>query len=207
MTYVVCGWYTPDYAGWARRLEKNLNEIGHTHDFVEVAKAHGGWEANTMMKPLQIAAAMDRHPGETIVFLDVDCEVLKPLHDLAAIKGDVGVHMRAKAVKGGIARLSARSGTMVFKPTPAAYALVNKWASLCRAAPKGSVDQRTLPMAIAMTFGLSLDNLDVKFCAVANDKVAEPVILHDSASKETPKIHKLVRRAYAVLGVRVETSA
>ena len=194
--YIVCGWYTPDYAKWAHPLRDNLDRLGIDHDFVEVEKLDGGWEHNTMRKPGQILAAMYRHPNRTIVFLDVDCAVLEPLDALAGINDDVAVHFRCKMLKDGTPRLNTRSGTLVINPTRKAAEFVAVWHNLSVNAPRGCVDQRTLPMAIATTPGLSMHVLDVRYCAVPSDGASKPVILHDSASRATAKVPSFMRRLY-----------
>jgi hypothetical protein len=45
---------------------------------------------------------MDRHPGSTIIFLDVDCTVLGPLDRLAAIAGDLGLAMSQPGFVAGL---------------------------------------------------------------------------------------------------------
>lgn len=202
--YVVCGWYTPDYAIWAVQLRQNLDRLNEPHDFVPVNKSPGGWEANTMRKATQIRQAMHRNRGKIIVFLDVDCEVMEPLATLADIHGDIAVHMRCKFGRSGLPRVSVRSGTMVLRPTLLARTFVDTWADVSARAPKGCVDQRTLPMAMTLIPGLSVNNLDVRYCAVAGDQVKSPAILHDSASKALPKRSKFMRQMYARFGIRSE---
>jgi hypothetical protein len=181
-TYIVAGWYTPDYKHWADRLIKNLDNLCELTDFVEVPKKDGGWEANTLRKPFQILDAMDRNPDRTIIFLDVDCVVRRQLFDLAQIPGDFGVHMRWRR------NFKNRSGTMVIKPTAKACEMLARWARLNEEAPAGTVDQMTLPQAIMQTEGLSLTILETRYCAVAADALADPIILHDNAAAFQPKI-------------------
>src|SRR5262249_52148718 len=83
--WIVCAYYTGDYRPWADLLISNLDFMRIPHDIVEVSKLPGGWEANTMAKPAQLLAAMDRHPGRTIIFLDVDCEVFGDLTPLSSM--------------------------------------------------------------------------------------------------------------------------
>ena len=90
-----------------------------------------------MAKPWQLLAAMDRHPNEVIVFLDVDCEVLGDLSPLAGITGDVGFYIRTKYRKTGGMRFGARSGTVVVRPTAGARQYVEAWATVARDAPWG----------------------------------------------------------------------
>lgn len=193
---IVCGWYTPDYQIWTDRLTANLSRLGERHDFVRVDAIPGGWERQTMRKPSMLLAAMNAHPSDTVIFLDVDCEVMSSLAPLADVRGDMAVHFRCRFLRDGTPRLNARSGTIIVRPTDRARIFVENWADLSAKAPRGSVDQRTLPAAIASTPGLTVESLDVAFCAVPSDGVADPVILHDSASRGASKIPSLMRTIF-----------
>lgn len=199
LPYIVCGWYTPDYRQWADALRENLSYLGERHDIVEVPPMCGGWERNTMRKPEQLLAAMERHPDDVIILLDVDCEVRRGLDALCRIKGDAGLYFRGKIHRNGVSRLNIRSGTMVVRNTEPALRFIRKWIDLGREAPRGTVDQATLPIAMATTPGLTVDVLGNEFCAVPADGVPNPTILHDSASRYTPKVSRLLRTVNRVL--------
>jgi hypothetical protein len=196
---IVCGWYTPDYSVWADKLTANLSDLGLPHDFVQVEKPRGGWEKTTMLKAGEVLDAMDRHPGKVVIFLDVDCEVRSAdkLRDLATIPGDVGFYLRTKWRRGGGTRIGTRSGTMVFKPTAAARRFVEVWRDQSEAAPKYSVDQDSLAVAMGKVQECVLSFLDVRYCAVATDKLADAWVLHASASEsawKAKKIQKFINR-------------
>jgi len=142
---------------------------------------------------------MMRHPLKTVVFLDVDCVVLRKLNPVARISGDVGLHPRWKVMR-GTGRMTIRSGTMVVRPTATAFTFLTEWARLSESAPYGTVDQMTLLPALAATPGISVSLLDNAACAVAADKVAAPIVLHDSASSRIKKVPKLIRSAARALG-------
>jgi len=199
MTYIVCGWYTPDYAHWVPPLLASLDAVRAPHDFTQVDQMAGGWERNTLRKPRMLAEAMGRHPGTTVILMDVDALVKRPLDELAGITTDVGVHLRGKLSKLGNLRFGSRSGTMVVRPTAKAQAFVALWAQLSEAAPWGTVDQRTLTVAIARTAGLTVTNLSVRFCATEADKVVEPVIAHGRASRDVSKVSWLMRSGRALV--------
>ena len=187
-SWIVAGWYTPDYRHWWNKLRKQLDMIGAPHDFVEVRKEDGGWEINTMRKAGQVLAAMDRHPDKTIIFLDVDCSVpggYAGLAKLAQINRDVGLYFRTKWSRRGKSRSGARSGTMVLRPTLQARAFVAAWVAETSVAPRYAVDQDSLAVALGRAPDLSVTYLDVKYCAVRADKCPDPVIFHDSASLHT----------------------
>jgi len=144
----VCGWFTPNYRPWTDKLIASLNALGIPHDVVEVPRLPGSWEANTMAKPAQILAAMDRHPERVVVFLDVDCEVKAPIDGLASITGDAGFYVRTRYRRFGGIRFGARSGTVVIRPTAAARAYIEAWTAAARQAPRGSVDQAAQMVAM-----------------------------------------------------------
>ncbi|MBA4132530.1 MAG: hypothetical protein C0519_14040 [Hyphomicrobium sp.] len=201
-SFIVCGWYTPDYACWWDKLRPTLKAVGAPHDFVEVTKAAGGWERNTMRKPAQIAAAFDRHPEKTVIFIDVDCTVLSPLDELAGISGDIGVYIRTRFRSNGEPKLGPRSGTMVFQPTIGARRFVEAWIAEGRNAAKYGVDQDSLAVALGRVPGLSVTTLGVEWCAVPADNCDSPKILHDSASRDS-KTGRLARAVSFLSGRRL----
>jgi hypothetical protein len=198
MNYVVCGWYTGDYSAWAAPLLSSLDKLGLPHDFVEVKKASGGWERNTLRKPAMIEQAMLRHPRCTVIFLDVDAMVLGPLDLLADIEADVALYLAVKRKANGNHALFARSCTMVLRPTPMARQFVKTWCGLSRAAPLGWVDQSTLLEALWRTPGMTIRQLDVRYCATRKDDVADPVVLHEQASASSRKLPPWLRGITAV---------
>jgi len=208
-SWIVCGWYTPDYRLWWQQLRWQLEALAVPHDFVERPKGPGGWEANTLRKPAEVLAAIDRHPGKTIIFLDVDCSVSGKagLARLAQITGDVAFYVRTKWRRSGGHRLGPRSGTLVLRPTPAARAFVTAWLAESRQAPRWAVDQTALAVALGRCPGVAIEFLDVSYCAVPADRCPDPVILHDSASRDQPKAGRLQRWINRLAGPRVPVAA
>lgn len=203
--YIICGWYTPDYRPWRDRLVENLDACGLPHDVVEVARPLGGWEKTTMLKARQVLSAMTRHPGKTIIFLDVDCLVVDAdkVRALAAIKGDVGFYLRTKFRRGGDVRFGTRSGTMVFQPTPGARQFAELWARLSDIAPAYSVDQDSLAVAMGHAPDCLFSLLDRRYCAVQSDNLTDPWILHSSASNgRADKARKWKKRLARLLTPR-----
>lgn len=198
MDFVVCGWFTPDYHHWWDRLRRNLDDIGAPHDFVQVSKEGGGWERNTMRKPHEVLAAMDRHSDKTVIFLDVDCIVssLKGLHELASIQGDVGLHFaaywRRRRWHGPDTKHWFHTGTMVLKPTAAARRFVKTWILEGENAPPFSVDQNSLIIALGKG-GVTVTFLDDRFCTKRSKSSASSIIIHDTASVLNNKATRLGR--------------
>ena len=195
--WLVCGWFTPDYRPWAEKLIASLNTVGAPYDIVETQKLVGGWEANTMAKAEQILAAMDRHPGKVIVFLDVDCEVRGDLSPLAQLRGDVAFLLPVKKKARG-ARLKPLSGTMVVRPTPQARWFVEAWASASAKSHWGAIDQHTLAVAMSSAPGVTIEPLDSKWCGLPGQEHLGAVIQHDNASRTLPKLTTTRRRLWAL---------
>jgi hypothetical protein len=201
MTYIVCGWHTPDYDPWLGPLRESLDRVGAPHDFVRVEKLAGGWERNTLRKPAMIIQAMRRHPSTTVIFLDVDALVHGPLDELADISTDIGLHMRMGLDRLGKPRLGMRTGTMVVSPTDSTKIFLHRWAEISNEARRGMVDQNTLVMALARTPELSITNLSVAFCATAADGIQNPIIAHDRASAAATWSSRWARQVRRISGM------
>jgi hypothetical protein len=199
---IVCGFYTGDYFHWVPPLRLSLERLGCRRDFVETAKVEGGWEANTMRKATEVMNAMVRHPGQVIVFIDVDAQVCGDLTPLTQLAGDVAFHVQSRRGRNGGVRFRVRSGTLVLKPTPAARRFVETWSILSAGSLYGEVDQTTLLLAIGLVPGVTFTPLELRYCATAGDHVSDPVILHDQASRDTPKVRSWQRLLRQLLGRR-----
>ena len=181
-------------------LVASLDWLGQTHDFVLAEKAGQMWETNTMAKASHILAAMERHPDDVIVWLDVDCIVLGDLSPLADIRGDVAFRMHSKFRrhhKG--ARFRAQSGTMVFRPTLEARQFVELWKQASERAPYGEIDQSSQVVAMAQSIGTTFVPLPLPYCVNPDErgKVPGTIIQHDSAAVHFPKVsgwRRYVRR-------------
>lgn len=194
-SYMVCGWYTEDYFPWWQALERDLLAHSQPYDFAPVVRPEFavGWEATTMLKAREIKRALERHPDKVIVFLDVDCRVTASLAAIAELRGDVGVFWHSNRNKWRHIRAHIRSGTMVFKPNDAAHRFVDRWMELSKNARYGDVDQDSLLLAL-QTSDVTFEQLDVKWCKCKSDACADPIIIHDSASRHVPKIGTTHRR-------------
>lgn len=185
--FIVCAWYTPDYAKWAGPLIDSLISAGAPHDILCIPKDKGGWEANTCRKADVLLSFMDRHPGKTIILLDVDCIVRGDLSKLvASVSGDIGFRMAAKWRR-RFCRLQPLSGTMVIHPTERARAFVEGWAERSRNRRYGETDQGSLAWAMTETAGVDISILAGQWCALRESNAPDAVI-HSWASKEQPKV-------------------
>jgi hypothetical protein len=198
--YIVCGFYTPDYKVWFDNLRSSLDLQKQPHDFVVVPKVHGGWEVNTLAKASHILDAMDRHPDKVIIWLDVDCTVHGDLAPLAEQSGDVGLHYSIKRRKGRALIMRLQSNTLVFKPTKAARGLVEAWRTRSLQATLGEDDEATLTHAIVETPGIPLCQIDSRWVTSPTRPHPEPVIMQSFASRDAPKVRKVLRFIHRHLG-------
>lgn len=212
--FIVCAFYTPDYEAFADALRRNLDQIGAPHDLHAVPKRDGGWEANTRAKPVEILAAMNRHPGKVILWLDVDCVVRGPverLQGLCAIGGDVGLYARTRLRSNGKPMFAPRSGTMVIRPTPAARSFLEAWIKAGQSVHQYAVDQDTLVLALGRVPSLSLSLLGNEACALLEDKCPDPIVLHDRSPTHKGSVSRIRRIVTAMITkrktIKVEASA
>ncbi|HEY1244364.1 MAG TPA: putative nucleotide-diphospho-sugar transferase [Hyphomicrobiaceae bacterium] len=160
--WIVCGWFTEDdmYRPLAHQLAASLDEIGVPYEFVPVPRRPGGHQANTMAKAGQVLAAMDRHPGRTILVCDVDCVAKENPLPLLEGSGDIAVRLVARRLKTGSVNVSVRSGYIVVRPTEPARRFIEAWADLSKVAEWGDVDQTTFALAMGTVPGCAISHLD-----------------------------------------------
>ena len=184
--WIVSGWFTEDdkYRPLAEQLAVSLDNVGAPYDLVATPTLSGGWEANTMAKPAQVLAAMDRHPGKTIIFLDVDCRVVGDLAPLVnSVTSDIAIRFRAKA-RANRMWMTPRSSTMVFRPTAAARRFVDAWHDAGKEADLGTIDQTTFVTTLCRSPGVSFSPLGPEWGAMADDNYPKAAIVHLGASND-----------------------
>lgn len=171
--YIACGWYTPDYAHWFKKLEKILIMHGTPYDFRAAPKLPGGWERNTCRKAGYILDALDRYPDKTVIFLDVDCVITSDLDSLVGLSCDVALAFDVARHKRRVNFIPA-TGHLILNPTPKTRELMEVWLKISENPGFGVHDQETITLALGEVENLRLMNIG---------KTAGGVILHDSASK------------------------
>jgi hypothetical protein len=106
----------PDYEAWFKKLEPTLIEHEAPYDFKAVPKIEGGWERNTCRKAGFVLDFMERHPGKTIILLDVDCMVTGELNKLTELSCDVALDFHIQRKRRRI-NLVPATGHMIIQPT------------------------------------------------------------------------------------------
>lgn len=200
--YIVCGYFTPDYAQLAGTLSESLNRFKIPHHLFAIEKLPGGWEVNTMVKPEIVLKAMDHYPGLTVVFLDADAQACRDLTPLAKIRGDIAASVITKRRAKRNPRMFIRTGTLVIQPTPEARKFVTDWRDECRISDRFDIDQTTFALVLSRSTDLAFQPLDLIWCAREGEtKSAPAAIIHGKTGKATGTLerfaawmHTLVRR-------------
>ena len=182
-SWLVAGYFTPDYRPWAETLANSLKEQGAPFHLFASPKLGGGWEVNTRAKPTAILKAMDEYPDKVIVWLDADCTVHGDLSPLARLRADVAARAVARVKPRGVS-YTARAGTMVFKPRPPARRFVAAWADYAAIARPCDHDQHALLMALAQVPDVTFETLPTMWAAQPDEDAAAAIILHGSASRQ-----------------------
>ena len=176
-SYVVIGFFTPDYRPLAARFAEDLSKFGIPHHLYATTAAE--WHAATLLKPVYIKRARTEYPGKTIVSMDVDCSIKEPIASGLAISADVGLAFNE--IRERTARLYPTSRVTVWGPTAGATKLLDNWSELCRRAEVNN-DEILLMIAIARTVGTSLQALPDTHRGLEWSKApANSAIVHDSA--------------------------
>ena len=182
------------YKAEAEALAATLREYGVP--FKVFCRAHpGSWAAANALNAGVIAEAMALWPGQTILYLDADARLMAPLHP-AVTDGDdydVGLYFlrgsRREPIEG---QGELCSGTMVWRPTPAAVSLLAEWQEIL-SRPETlrlrGVDQEALQMLLAERPGIvRIRRLPDSWCWI--DRISEgfhcqgpPVVYHTQASR------------------------
>ena len=189
-------------APWIAPLLESLNRYGQPHDFRLAAKMAAGWEFNTLAKPLHILAALDRNPGKTIIFLDVDCVVRGDLSPFANLHGDIALNITVQKQRGRGIWMRARAGTLVIKANSRARRFIEAWRDQCASATFGEDDETALSRTIIAYGDVTIQQLDRKWRSLAGDKAPDAIIIHDSASRSLPKVRSAVIWISRLMGRR-----
>jgi len=187
---LVVRYYTPLYKFWADRLNASCRRLGVESRIVKW-RDRGTWEGNCAGKGGFVASCL-RDYKRPILWLDADCEVLRPLGDLVEIAKscDFGVCEFIRNADEDKFRL--RSGTVLMCPTPEGRHLADRWASLCDADPQ-TWDQAHLWTVFqeAQERGSRVALLDRSYCFIfdESDPIKDPHIIQYQGSREYRKHH------------------
>ena len=189
-SWIVGGWFTPDYLHYARQLSTALDRLGAPYHLVARDKIGTTWEVETMQKVSVVRQLREHHKGKTLVLLDVDCELRKsPLALVNSVRGDVAAYVFPKRSlrPKERARIKIFSTTMVFRPTHGATHFIDAWENAQAECESTDVDQTSLMIAFGRTTGFTFEPLGPEWCALSENHHPDPAILHLNAGRFATK--------------------
>lgn len=184
-SYLVTGFFTPDYRALAERFSANLADLGIPHHLYAVGKEQ--WQRAILVKPGVLREALWDHPNRRIVLMDVDCFLRGNIgHWVDSLTADVTLPARIR-VRGrgrhGKALFSSRVVAVI--PGQRTFDLLRAWDLRCGAARAPifgrTCDERELVGAIGTAHGATIAFTPDDYAGLdARNAPASAVIVHAS---------------------------
>jgi hypothetical protein len=198
-SWIVSGWFTPDYRWRAESLAGQLEVAGAPYHLFATQKI-GAWGSETRRKPEFLRNACDLYQGKAVVLMDVDNIVLGPLDGIDDFAADVSFTLGVKIRRGEL-RCMFGSQTVIVRPTCGGRRFVEAWSNECRKHDgTQEVDEFALSVVMASNANeWTWTNLNPRYRGGEIEVAAtEAVIAHKSAHKEASTFMQLRARAQAV---------
>lgn len=182
---LIVSYFTPDYAEYAERMRKSCEKFGYEHR-IEAMEDVGFWVDNCARKGRFMLDRL-REAGETLLWLDADAEIMRPLDYLEKLDGfDFAIFRKYD----GPQRQRFWSGTLLVAPTKRTEQLLSVWADLCDR-QSHIWDQENLFVAwMKLAKNLRAVWLPLSYCQRFDEKersgngVDDPHIIHYQVSRE-----------------------
>jgi len=175
----VIAFYTADtpYELEKENLRRSLELLGIDYEFKAYTN-RGSWERNCGIKPEFILEMLNKYKGQTLVYIDADAVVQRPILLAEEFNADFAVHY-----KGGRELLS---GTLIMRSTQRVRDLIERWRGYQELNPL-MFDQKTLSMVIkeSQWHDLKIIKLPSAYVKIfdAKDMDPNPIIEHFQASR------------------------
>lgn len=198
--FLVCCFYTQSYLDHAKALKQTLDDFKISYYFKEVKDA-GYWEANTRIKPHFILECLQEFPNKSILYLDADARVKKPLDYFNHITADVAFYNTK-----GMPEMSHDylASTLFFNNTEATKQLVEQWIREQEHGKRTQVDQDSLDAAMQkLESALTVAPLSAGYIKIFDkDYQGDIYIEQYQASRSQTKLRrKLIRRRNKVFAI------
>lgn len=188
--YIVCAYFTDDYAKEAETLKASLDAFGLPHHLRHFS-SRGYWEANTRIKPEFLLDCLVRFPNHDLVYLDADAVVRAPLTLFEDFDADLGVFVAPEG-----AQYSHRylTGTLYLRNNALIRAFVQAWIQGQSGMVLG-VDQDSFSAAMAQHTALKVIPLPAAYVKIYDRGDEIPVIEHFQASRQRIKLQRALKKA------------
>ena len=185
-SFLVTGFFTPNYFSLAEAFSKNLQLHKVSHHLYARERITGQWGHQTLQKPSVLKAARRDYPDQILVLMDVDCQIRGDISPMLNVAGDIAVPMGRKPMKNGTA-LKPGTRVVLLRPTAQADAMLELWEEKCKLTIKPvENDEIRLQMAIEDSGGrFAIATLNRHYTGVELRKATQAdMIVHDSARDE-----------------------
>jgi len=185
-SFIVTGFFTPNYFPLADAFSKNLKAYNVSHHLYARERISGQWGHQTLQKPSVLKVARQDYPDQPLIFMDVDCQVRGDISPMLNVSGDIAVPMGRKPMKNGTA-LKPGTRVVLLRPTAQADAFLNLWEEKCRLnIHPVENDEIRLQMAIEDSGGrFAIAILNRHYTGMEIRKATQAdMIVHDSARDE-----------------------
>ena len=199
-SFIVCCFYTISCKEHAMRLKKSLEDFDISYYFIQVEDA-GYWEANTRLKPHFVLECLKKFPEKSILYLDADAVVKKPIDYFNSVSADVAFY-KTKGMPGMSHDYLA--STMFFRNTEPTRALLKQWIAEQVDGKRTQVDQDSLDEAmIKFDNKISVAPLPAGYIKIFDkDYDGEIYIEQYQASRGQTKLRRQkIRQRNRILGV------
>jgi hypothetical protein len=192
--YVVCAFYTPDYAAHATQLRHSLEALGINH-FLKLYESAGSWEANTRIKPRFIAHCLAQLQPKHVLCVDADAVVRQPLQLLDEITTDIAI-----CIKSVQQYLYVNVGTIYVRNTTGGRRFVEEWVKAGKKAGRFTVDSQLLHRVFGNSPGFSLTILPSSYRTISDAAPVGTVIQHFQVSRHRMgRLASLMRKALRLI--------
>lgn len=188
--YIVCAFYTENYASEVAALESSVRRFG-IEFHKERYDSRGYWEANTRIKPEFLLKSLSIFPTKDVLYLDADSLLRAEPVFFDSFGGDVGVY---KAIGDGFTH-KYLTGTLYLKNSPTVINFLHEWIGRQGGRPT-DVDQDGFERAVAACSDLRVIPLPAGYTKIfdRDDMLGEVVVEHFQASRKRVKLSRLLKR-------------
>jgi hypothetical protein len=169
--------FTPSYEPAAQRWLRSLETLGLQGTAIEYEDS-GSWLANVAFKPEAVRTAMLAYPGDDIIWVDADAEVIAPF---PTVYQDIAYYISQKVANtvydfeyrrtvANTSQLRTPAGVIMgFRPNESVRTLVLTWQDICRKHAGHANDEQCLRYAMTFHPLISVQLLDSVHCACKHE--------------------------------------
>jgi hypothetical protein len=183
--FVICSFYTLDYAESAMRLRASLDRFGLEYRLQKIehkTRDYADWQKRTFFKADFVKNMLEQYPDKDIIWMDADSEVMQ----YPELFGNIPGNLAARIYQGR----KLVSSTVYFKNCPEIKGIVDEWIEL-NAKPREKFEcqreQMNLQEVIERADGkVKFVNLPKEYGHIFDDvdKCEKPVIVQWQASRK-----------------------